>query len=339
MTRRFAVLIMVCAGFAFADSPGDHPIENIFRPLSTPAYEISDVSLLAVIICAVIFVVVAGLLAYVVVRYRRRPGDSDAEPPQVYGSNQIEAAWTVIPLLIVFVLIMVSARVIASVQNAKAPPNALHATVIGHQWWWEFRYPSLNIVTADELHVPLSDPADPQPTFLKLESADVAHSFWAPRLNGKTDVIPNRDNDMWLDPHEAGDFIGNCAEYCGTQHANMLLHVIVQPKADFEKWVAEQRLPAVDDPAVAADKQVFLSVSCVNCHTVRGTSATGGFGPDLTHLMSRKVLASGVISNTPENLRAWIEDPQAIKPGCLMPAMHLTGKELDSVVAYLRTLK
>jgi cytochrome c oxidase subunit 2 len=339
MTRRLAVLTVVCAELVFAGTAGDHPIENIFRPLSTPAHEISDVSFLAVIICAVIFSVVAGLLTYAIIRYRRRPGDSDAEPPQVYGSNQIEAAWTVIPLLIVFVLIMVSARVIASVQNAKPPANALHATVVGHQWWWEFRYPSLGIVTANELHVPLSDTAHPQPTFLKLESVDVAHSFWVPRLNGKTDVIPNRANDMWIDPHEAGDFIGNCAEYCGTQQANMLIHVIVQPKPDFERWVAEQQLPAAEDPSVAADKQAFLSVSCVNCHTVKGTSASGVFGPDLTHLMSRKYLASGVLSNTPENLRAWIKDPQAIKPGCLMPAMHLTDNELDSVVAYLRTLK
>lgn len=339
MIRRLAVLTVLCAGLAFSDTPGEHRIENIFRPLSTPAREISDVSILAVIICAVIFTVVAGLLTYAIIRYRRRPGDNEAEPPQVYGSNQIEAAWTVIPLLIVFVLIMVSARVIASVQNAKPPANALHATVIGHQWWWEFRYPTLGITTADELHVPLSGGAQPQPTFLKLESVDVAHSFWVPRLNGKTDVIPNRANDMWIDPHEAGDFIGNCAEYCGTQHANMLIHVIVQPKPEFDKWVAEQRLPAVDDPAVAADKQAFLSVSCVNCHTVRGTSAAGVFGPDLTHLMSRKHLASGVLTNTPENLRAWIKDPQAIKPGCLMPAMHLTDTELDSVVAYLRTLK
>jgi len=339
MTPRLVVLTVVCAGLAFADTLGDHPIENMFRPLSTPAHEISEVSLLAVIICSVIFVVVAGLLTYALVRYRRRPGDNDAEPPQVYGSNQIEAAWTVIPLLIVFVLIMVSARVIASVQNAKPPAEALHATVVGHQWWWEFRYPSLGVVTANELHVPLSDRAQPQPTFLKLESVDVAHSFWVPQLNGKTDVIPNRANEMWIDPHQIGDFIGNCAEYCGTQHANMLIHVIVQPKSDFNQWVAEQRLPAVDDPAAAADKQAFLSVSCVNCHTVRGTSAAGVFGPDLTHLMSRKTLASGVISNTPENLRAWVKNPQAIKPGCLMPAMHLTDTELDSVVAYLRTLK
>jgi cytochrome c oxidase subunit 2 len=333
------LLTAVCARSIVADTIGDHPIENIFRPLSTPAHEIADVSILAVIICAVIFTVVAGLLTYAIIRYRRRPGDSDAEPPQVYGSNQIEAAWTVIPILIVFVLIMVSARVIASVQNATPPADALHATVIGHQWWWEFRYPSLGIVTANELHVPLSDSAHPRPTFLKLESVDVAHSFWAPRLNGKTDVIPNRVNNMWIDPHQTGDFIGNCAEYCGTQHANMLIHVIVQPKPEFEKWVAAQQLPAVDDPAVAAGKQEFLSISCVNCHTVRGTSATGVFGPDLTHLMNRRHLASGVLPNTPGNLRAWIKDPQAIKPGCLMPAMHLTDQELDSVVAYLRTLK
>lgn len=237
-------------------------------------------------ICAAIFLLVAGLLAYTIIRFRRRPGDDGREPPQVYGSNQIELAWTVVPILIVFVLILVTARTIADVQNAARPANALDMTVVGHQWWWEIRYPQLGIVTANELHVPVSEPTKRRPTFLTLESADVAHSFWVPQLAGKTDLIPNRENRMWIEPKQPGTYLGNCAEYCGTQHAHMLLRVITHPPGEFEQWVAAQRQPPVDDPQMRAGREVFFSTSCVNCHAIKGTQARGKFGPDLTHLMS-----------------------------------------------------
>ena len=198
--------------------------------------------MLALAVTGVIFVIVAGLLVYTLIRFRRRKDDDRQEPPQVYGSTQIEAAWTVIPILIVFVLVMVTARVVASVQDAKAPANTVHATVVGHQWWWEIHYPSLGIVTANELNIPEAG-ANHQPTFLALESADVAHSFWIPQLGGKMDVIPNRKNEMWMDPKETGVFLGNCAEFCGTQHAHMLIRVVVRPKAEFEQWVAAEQAP------------------------------------------------------------------------------------------------
>lgn len=336
--HRLALLVSISTATALANSTDEYSVGNIFKPLTTAGQQELDVATLALLVCGAIFVVVAGLIIYTAVRYRRRSADDYEEPPQVYGSNQIEAAWTVIPLLIVFVLIMVSARVVAGVQDAKAPANALHVTVIGHQWWWEIKYPTLGITSANELHVPVSG-ADNQATFIKLESADVIHSFWIPQLEGKTDVIPNRDNEIWMDPQQPGTFLGNCAEYCGTQHANMLIRVVVHPKDEFKHWVAAQQQTAAEDASVAADRQVYESLSCVNCHTVRGTASTGKFGPDLTHLMSRKTIGSGVIRNTSQNLKAWIQDPQAIKPGCLMPDMQLTNKELDAVVSYLVTLK
>jgi cytochrome c oxidase subunit 2 len=336
--RRLALLGGIPAATALASSTDEHSIGNIFKPLTTAGQQERDVAILALIVCSVIFIVVAGLIVYTMIRYRRRSADDHEEPPQVYGSNQIEAAWTVIPLLIVFVLIMVSARVVAGVQDAKVPANALHATVIGHQWWWEIKYPTLGIISANELHVPVAG-TDNQATFIKLESADVIHSFWIPQLEGKTDVIPNRDNEIWMDPQQPGTYLGNCAEYCGTQHANMLLRVVVHPKDEFKQWVAAQQLPAVEDASAAAGKQVYESLSCVNCHTVRGTASAGKFGPDLTHLMSRKTIGSGVTRNTPQDLKAWLRDPQAIKPGCLMPDMQLTDTELDAVVSYLVTLK
>ena len=310
---------------------------NIFAPASTPAQSIFDLSIFTLLTVAAIFIAVFALLAYAVVRFRNKRSDDRSEPAQIYGSNQVELAWTVIPVLIVIALSLATARVIASIQDAPRPPGALEVIVTGHQYWWEYRYPKLNIVTANELHVPVSDPAHPTPTFLTLLSADTDHSFWVPRLAGKTDLIPNHPNSMWIDPHEPGLFLGQCAQYCGTQHAKMLLRVYVQPREEFDRWVREQQqLPSA--MAISAGQRVFESTACVNCHAVLGTQAKGRFGPDLTHLMSRDTIASGAAPNTHEKLRLWIKNPDAIKPGSKMPAMGLNDQDLDAVTAYLETL-
>jgi cytochrome c oxidase subunit 2 len=280
--------------------------------------------MLVLSITLAIFLVVAGLLLYVVVRYRHRPNDPNAaqEPPQIYGSTQIELSWTVIPILIVVMLFLATTRIIFSTENAPKPSDALDVTVIGHQFWWEYRYPKLGIVTANELHIPVSDPKHPTPTYLTMSSADTDHSFWIPRLAGKTDLIPDRVNTMWIDPQMPGLYLGQCAQYCGTQHAKMLLRVYADTPAQFAAWVAHQEHTA-----------------CISCHTVAGTVATGRFGPDLTHVASRDTIASGSVPNTPANLRAFINDPSTFKPGSLMPAMHLNDHDLDAVTAYLATLK
>ena len=320
----------------------EHRITNIFEPLATPAESEKNIALLVIAITGAVFVGVAGLIAYTIWRFRQPSHEPHSEePPQVYGSNQIEVAWTVVPILIAFVLIGVSARVIAAVENASPPQAALKVTVIGHQWWWEVLYPDYGIVTANEIHMPAT--ADHKnATYLQLQSADVIHSFWLPQLSGKTDLIPNRTNYMWIDPHSPGIYLGNCAEYCGTQHANMLLTVVGEDPKDFKQWTIEQQKRAVDDPQGSEGKAVFESLACVNCHNISGSgqaSAGAKFGPDLTHLMSRKTLGTGVIKNTPDNLRAWVNDPQIIKPGCLMPSMRLTPEELTKVVNYLETLR
>ena len=206
----------------------------VFSPVSTPANTIATLAWFSLAITLAIFLAVGGLLVYSIIRFRARPSDEQREPPQLYGSNPIEFAWTAIPLLIVFVLALTTVRTIYDVQAAVEPASAVHVRVIGHQWWWEFRYPDLGIVTANELHVPLSDPAHPTPTWIELESADVAHSFWVPRLAGKTDLIPDKINTMWIDPHETGTYLGQCAEFCGTEHAMMLIRVVVEPQADFD---------------------------------------------------------------------------------------------------------
>ena len=216
--------------------------------------------------------------------------------------------------------------------------------MVGCQWWWEYtidRYNGreLGVTTANELHIPASEMGVPRPVYLTLKSADVCHSFWLPRLGGKTDLIPGRTNSMWFQTDKTGLYLGQCAEYCGTQHANMLLRVVVESPSDFEAWLANERKPAVEDSGVQAGRAAFLGQSCVNCHRVRGTPAQGTYAPDLTHLMSRRTLASGMVENTPENLRRWMADPQQVKPGCLMPAFGLGDRERDEIVRYLLTLR
>ena len=341
--RRFlGSQILICVGgaaAAFADAARPLSPTNIFAPASTPAKSIFGLSLFVLAVTGAIFTVVFSLLLYSVVRFRKRTTDDGREPPQVYGSNQVELAWTIIPILIVVALFVATARVIAVVQRTPPPSNAIEVIAIGHQFWWEYRYPALGIVTANELHVPVSDPAHPAPTFIKLLSADTDHSFWVPRLGGKTDLIPNHPNSMWIDPQETGVYLGQCAQYCGTQHAKMLLRVYVQSKEEFDRWIQLQRHPAFLDDAVSQGQRIFETTACINCHTVSGTVANGRFGPDLTHLMSRDTIAAGAALNTPENLRLWIQNPNAIKPGSLMPAMELNDQELDALTAYLETLR
>jgi cytochrome c oxidase subunit 2 len=336
-----APLLVLCASLALAEGPQSTP--SIFAPASTPSAEIQGLSMFVLEITGAIFLVVGGLLAYVVIRFRARDTDDDREPAQIYGSNQVELAWTVIPVLIVVVLFLTTARMIFAIQDAPKPKSALDVTVVGHQFWWEYRYPAQNggqsFIAANELHVPLSSTQDPKPTYLKLLSADVDHSYWVPQLAGKIDLIPNHPNDLWIDPLHPGMYVGQCAQFCGVEHAKMLLRVYVDPPGQFAAWIKNQQQSGVQDSSVAAGRRVFETQACMNCHTIRGTAATGRFGPDLTHLMSRDTLASGVMPNTKDNLRQWIKNPDTFKPGSLMPAMQLSDDQLNQVTAYLETLK
>jgi cytochrome c oxidase subunit II len=333
---------------------------SIFDPASPSAESIRSLAILVMAITAGIFLVVEGVLVYSVIRFRRKGASTPTEPAQVYGSKPIEIAWTAAPALIVFVLVLVTARTLWEVNVPPPPPqagdNTLFVTVVGRQWWWEYQYDHYNgkpiravgpdaretdlpVITANELHVPASEEGVPRPVYLALKSADVCHSFWVPRLGGKTDLIPGRVNSMWFQTDRPGLYLGQCAEYCGTQHAHMLLRVIVDPPRAFESWLENERKPAVEDRDASAGRAAFLSLSCVNCHRIRGTPANGTYAPDLTHLMTRDTLASGMIENNLDNLRRWVTDPQKIKAGCLMPAFALGDKQRDDIVRYLRTLR
>ncbi|MFV0338591.1 MAG: cytochrome c oxidase subunit II [Chthoniobacterales bacterium] len=320
----------------------EYRVANMFDPVSTPAESIRVVSVFVLWITAAIFVIVGGLLTYAMIKFRRSSSEDTAEPAQIYGGTQIELAWTVIPILITLVLIMVSARSIGEIQNAKMPDDALKVRLVGHQWWWEVHYPDLGIISANEIHVPVSSKDAPRPTHLKLQSADVIHSFWIPQLAGKTDLVPNRDNETWIEPWRTGIYFGNCAEYCGTQHANMLLRVVVHTPDGFKKWVQEQKAPTLLDSTnerVVAGRNAFFTAACINCHQIDGTIAEGVFGPDLTKFASRMTLGAGVRPLTRENVREWVRDPQIHKVGALMPDMKLSDQDVDLITDFLMTLK
>lgn len=312
---------------------------NIFSPAATPSLAIQKLSILTLCITGTIFLVVGGLLAYAMLRYRERQGEDSSEPVQLYGSNQIELSWTVIPILIVVVLFLATARVIIATQHTTAPKNAMAVTVVGHQFWWEFRYPGTDVVTANELHIPTSSPQHVRPTYLTMISADTDHSFWVPRLAGKLDVIPNKVNVMWFDPQQPDLYLGQCAQYCGAQHAKMLIRVYAQTPADFERWLDNQKQPAPQLAAMQGGRAVFEGNACMNCHRVRGTVADGVFGPDLTHFGSRDTLAAGAVTNTTDHVQQWIKDPAHYKDGARMPPMHLDDAQIARVTAYLESLK
>ncbi len=248
--RVFLLLAAALPGTLRAQSADQvRSVQNIFAPVGAPAEMIHQTSVLVLLICLGIFVIVGGLLFYAVVRYRQRPTDDDTtEPPQVYGSTAIELAWTVPPILIVVVLALATARTVGEIQNPKFSADPLQVRIVGHRFWWELHYPKYNITAANEIHVPVSYLSTPRPVELTLASADVAHGFWVPELNGKQWLVPDKETKWWIQPTSLGIYLGNCTVLCGYQHANMLIRVVVQTPEDFEKWISQQRQPANQNP-------------------------------------------------------------------------------------------
>ena len=287
---------------------------------------IVDLSAIVFGVALLIFIGVEAVLVIAIVRFRDR---GDGRAPAEFSRNQrLEIAWTAVPLAIltvVFVLMLGTMQRITA-----APADALVVRVVGHQFWWEFRYG--DVVTANELHLPAGRAA-----LLEITSADVAHSFWIPELAGKRDALATQVQHLTITPMKEGTFGGACAEFCGQEHAWMLIRAVVEPPDRFQSWLDAQRRVA----AVPADPgaQVFLEATCVNCHTVRGTAAAGTAGPDLTHFASRATLGAGVAPNDAAHLAAWIRDAQSMKPGALMPAFPLSDRQLADLVRYLESLK
>ncbi len=356
----FVVLAAACAPNATQDTlkpagPYAEKIDSLFRPVFW--------------IATAVFIVVEGLLLYLVVRYRHRKGRREI-PPQVHGNQRLEIAWTIVPAII---LVGVAIPTVSGIYALAAKPagRVLEVNVIGHQWWWEFDYPGLDITTANVLHIPVGEPVYvslcaagagykgvPAPNACQpggptgqppaAVGDDVIHSFWVPRLAGKQDVVPGRTNHLVLQADRPGTYTGQCAEFCGLSHAYMRLEVVAQTRSDFDAWVRQQQANAVTPPQgslAASGLNEFLNGACINCHAVRGLNDANGNpvvqngGPNLTHLMSRDCFAGCIFTMDRANLERWLADPPAVKPGSWMPDYGLSDRQVRALVAYLMTLK
>ena len=304
---------------------------SIYNPASPQAHAILSLWNICLCICGLVLAVVTGSILYIIVRFRRR---GESEPSAATGNRKLEIAWTAGPILLVsllFVLSIVTARAVD--RPVIRDPDIV---VIGHQWWWEIHYPSANVITANEVHVPVG-----RDVLLAIESADVIHDFWCPRLGRKIDAVPGRRNFIWIRAARPDQYPGACAEYCGAQHAWMRFRVVAEDDAAYQSWLAAQAAPAngASSPQAEAGRTRFGQLTCANCHNIRGVNSQKQYAPDLTHVASRGILAGGRLTNNPTNLRDWLHQPNIIKPNCLMPNLNLSNQDLDDLTAYLETLK
>jgi cytochrome c oxidase subunit 2 len=321
-----------------------------------------------------VFVLVEGALVYAIFRFRGKPGD--AEPEQIHGNTVVEVTWTVIPALILAMIAVPTVKAIFK-ENETPKGDPLTVEVVGHQWWWEFRYPEFNLTTANELHVPVG-----RTVSLKMGAYDVVHSFWLPQFAGKRDVFPNRETRLWFTAEEPGEYSGQCAEFCGIQHGRMAFRLVAQPAAEFTRWVdhmksitmqpaatssgpadsvrtssagagvqqqaaapapqapdsAKAQTGQAQDPLVAQGQKLFLMKGCVGCHSLVALNAPKGLlGPNLANVGARTYIAAGTLPNNDENLAHWIRFPQEVKHGVLMPNLGVTEDEAKALVAFLRT--
>jgi len=302
-----------------------------FDPVTRQGLDISNLFGLELAISGALFALVLGWLILALVRFSART-DNPTEPPQTHGNRRLEIAWTALPALVlvgVFVLVVQTMRSVDAEE-----PGSVRLRVIGHQWWWEFQYPDLGVVTANEVVVPVGAPLT-----IDLESTDVIHSFYVPRFGWMRDAVPGALNQMQVRMERAGTFDGACTQFCGMQHAWMRSRVTAVPREQFDTWVDQQRRAAMPNSG-SRGEQAFLENTCVSCHAIRGLSAPAQVGPDLTHVASRSTLGGGVIANTPENLRLWLRDAPLLKPGVLMPAFRgMTEEDLRALADYLGSLQ
>jgi cytochrome c oxidase subunit II len=323
-TGALAVLLAACTQ--------EYPY-NSLAPAGPVAEKQAELFWMVFWIAVVVFVLVEGALVFALWRFRRRSADDT--PKQVHGNTRLEIGWTVIPALL---LAGVAVPTVGTIFDlAEAPAGAMRVEVTAHQWWWEVRYPSLNVVTANEVHIPTGE----QVVF-ELESDDVIHSFSVPRLGGKQDVVPGRVNTLNLAADEPGTYFGQCQEYCGLSHAQMKFRVIAHEPADFDAWIQAQLAEAAAPPPAEVEQ---LLPTCFACHTIGGVGGPDPnkppppiIGPDLTHVASRQVIAAGLLPNTEEGLARWLRDPPSVKAGSKMPDYDLNEDQVEALVEYLRSL-
>ncbi|HRP06904.1 MAG TPA: cytochrome c oxidase subunit II [Gemmatimonadales bacterium] len=342
-----AILLAACAGENYPQST--------LHPKGDFAEKVDALFQTTVFWAAIIFVLVEGALLWAIFRFKGHP--DDPEPKQVHGNTMIEIIWTAIPAMVLAFVAVPTVRTIfetAQIPEATAETGEpIKVEVIGHQWWWEFRYPDLGIVTANELHVPVNRTID-----LRMKTVDVLHSFWIPQFAGKRDVFPNRETRIWFTARETGAYPGACAEFCGLQHGKMLFYVMASEQSEFDGWVARRQAdsaaaairppapatdsmapaPAPEDALVAQGRQLFMTKACVGCHSPGSAgAATASIGPNLGGIATRRMIAAGWLENTDENLAHWIQNPEQFKEGTLMKVGPITDAEAQALVAFLRT--
>jgi cytochrome c oxidase subunit 2 len=324
--RAGAVLVAVLALLASSCTAGSH---SILSPEGSSAKRVTGLWWLMFWISAVVFAVVVALIAIAILRRRRRGVEIDVAQPR-WGEPFVVVAGVFVPIVILTSVFAISLHDLNAIASGD-PRLTIH--VIGHMWWWEVRYPN-GAVGANEIHIPTGEPVR-----VDLTTADVIHSFWVPQLAPKLDMIPGRVNSLLITAERSGRYRGQCAEFCGLQHAHMAFYVVAQPPGEFASWMAHEVEPAPTPTGeAAAGLNLFLGSNCSGCHTISGTSADATLGPDLTHVASRETIAAGTLTNTFSNMAAWIRDPQAFKPGAVMPPSPLTASEVRQVVAYLESL-
>ncbi len=327
----FALLALI-ALLALAGC-GEQNGANFLNPSGPQAEQEAGLFWFIFWVATVIFIAVTSVLIYSVIRFRARPDGPPAR--QFSGNTPLELIWTIVPSLVLLGVLVLTINTLF-VGLARPSSATLTVEAIGHQWWWEFRYPDQKVVTADEMVIPVNTVVD-----VKLMSNNVIHSFWVPELAGKTDDIPGRTNVMWLKANNTGVFRGECTEYCGQQHANMNFQVDVRDGAGFQSWIAQQQQGPSEASQAMAGQKLFTARGCASCHLINGQpESVNQIGPNLTHFGSRTLIAGGVLTNTPENLKAWIHNTQEFKPGNDMPAFTaIPNDQLDELVAYLESLQ
>lgn len=338
---RYAVLglglgVLLVAGCA---PPQVAPQTTVF-PKSPEAEQIQFLYALIFWLATLVFFAVQGAMVYTLWRYRYRQGHE--LPAQVHGNTRLEIGWTIAPAVVLFAIAIPTIQTIfalegPSIGDPGSPnvANAMPIEVIGHQWWWEIRYPQQGVLTANEVVVPVG-----RPITLLLKSDDVVHSFWIPQLMGKQDVLPAHTNVLGFTAQEPGQYFGQCAEYCGIQHAHMKMNVIAYTPEDFDAWVARLQAPAQPTTELAQEgAEAFGRLACVGCHAIAGTTAQGLTGPNLSHFGSRTTLGAGILPNTTEHLSEWLRETQTVKPGVKMPNQNLRPRDVEALTEYLHSLK
>lgn len=313
--------------------------QSVLSPAGAQSSSIHQLWSLMFWTTTIVGLIVLAFIAIAVFRNARR--DSDVLLPTSPERSLTRAVWaaTVLSAMILLMLLIASILITRGVESLQAS-GAVTINVVGHQWWWEIEYedsvPSQRVLTANEIHIPVG-----RPIVLKVSSRDVIHSFWVPNLQGKRDLIPGYTTAIWLQADRPGIFRGQCAEFCGLQHAHMALDVIAEPASDFDRWLEGMRKPA--SPPQTDEQQrghaVFMSRRCAGCHAITGTEAFGQVGPDLTHVGSRSTIGAGTLPNTREHMSEWVRNPQASKPGNQMPPNPLSEEEIRTLLAYLEFLK